>query len=292
MLDILTLRYADLGEGLHLTIGFGMIILGGLIYLMSGRRATVPLGRSRYFMFSGFAFALLAIGQLWWFLYIPALKLGLSWLLMVADLAAAVCFGAYSAHIAVARSLHAYGHGGRAWLSFVPIGNLILLFAPGQPSTDRHSDNGTGGFVLAGLALFAIGRGVSSLLDASLEDYTARLAADPETVALMQNLTMKAQGIETALDALIAAEAAPQQLDPDLLLASVTRVGTALRYEFVLDSPDATSLDAEYRARVKDAMCDGLLRYLEVGATAAIRYTRTDGAEIETLALSLNECTA
>ena len=89
-----------------------------------------------------------------------------------------------------------------------------------------------------------------------------------------------------------ARQGAPQQIDPDLLLAAVTRSGTRVTYDFVLNSPDATSLDAAYRASVKQGMCDALMRYLTAGATATIAYRRTDGTPIETMALTVTECTA
>ena len=208
---------------------------------------------------------------------------------MLCDFASCLAFGAYSAQIARARSLDAYGHGRRAWMAFVPLANFWLLFkSPLQPLEAP----GAGLRVLAGLALTVLSRLVIVFVEGNGDEIARQVQADPEVAALVQALNIRARGIEAALDDLILAEGAPVAIDATLTLQSVTRADRTITYDYVLDDPTATALDPDYRNQVRAFMCDGLLAYLEAGATARIRFTRTDGAQIEVLALSVTECTA
>ena len=102
---------------------------------------------------------------------------------------------------------------------------------------------------------------------------------------------MQSDGIEAGLDALIAAEGAPAQVDATLRLATVTRTDLHVTYDFILNEPDAEALAHDYRRKVLSNFCDGLMRYLNLGATMSLHYTRPDGIEIETVQISLADCT-
>ena len=288
-LEVLTLRYGQLSDLVQVVISIGIIVLGGLIYHTQRRRADLPLSRSHFFMLGELALALLAANQLWWLLCIPAVMHRVTFLLLCSDIASVLIFGACSAHIAVGRSLDACGHGGRAWLSCEPFGNLVSLFKPRQ-TPDGQPRRGSSGMVVAGLLLFVLGRIITASVSDSAASLALHLRADPEAIAVARTLTMRAKGIEAALDELIAAMGAPLQVDTDLLLAAVTRQGNRISCDHVLDSPDATLPDAACRRKVRDGMCSGLMLYLREGASAQIRQSRTDGVEV--LDLSVTECTA
>lgn len=290
MLEVLTMQYSQLPQGTLIAIGYGLIILGGVLYAIFGRWPAPALSRSHYFMLGGFAFALLAASQLLWFLYVPAIKVGLSGLLLLTDVAGSLALGAYSAHICVGRSLDAYGHGGKAWLGFVPLANLVLLFAPSQ-TQDPQAQRGSVGLAVVGLVLFGIGRGITLMIENSADGVAAQVANDPEAIAAIRAVSIRADGIEQSLDVLIAAEVIPLQISPTLLLSTVTRVGSLITYDYILDEPGVTSLTPDFHRQVHDNLCAALMPYLQGGASAAIRFTRSDRALIETLDLSLTECT-
>jgi hypothetical protein len=250
---------------------------------------SAPLSRSWYYLRVGFAALGLALGQMLWLLYVPALKLGVSFLFLVTDIGTALAFGAFIAQISRARSRDAYGHDGRAWMAFVPFANLVLLF---KASLSPDPARGSAGSAWGGVALVLLSRGVTALVENSGDSITAQVQNDPEVIAIVQSLTMRSKGIEAALDNQIAAEGAPYQIEPGLLLSAVTRTGTRLNYDFVMDQPGATSLDPAYHRQVHDSMCASLMPYLLEGATAVIRFARSDGFEIGVLDLSVTECTA
>ncbi len=289
MLDTIVLSYGGLDPAAFFLIAAGLITLGGVIAALVLPTPAEPLRRSTYFYLSSLALFLLSAAQLVWFLYVPALRLGASFLLMLTDFASCLAFGAYSAQIARARSLDAYGHGRHAWMAFVPLANLWLLFkSPLQPVEAP----GAGWRILAGLVLALFSRLVTDFVEGNGEVIARQIQADPEVAALVQSLNIRAQGIEAALDELILAEGAPVVIDATLTLQTVTRDGRTVTYDYVLDDPTATALDPAYRNQVRASMCGGLLAYLEAGATARIRFARKDGAQIEVLALSVTECTA
>lgn len=289
MLDTIVLSYGGLDPAAHFLIATAFIILGAILAALARPTPAEPLSRSTYFYLSTLALFLLSATQLVWLLYVPALRLGATFLLMLCDFASCLAFGAYSAQIARARSRDAYGHGRHAWMAFVPLANLWLLFkSPLQPIEAP----GAGWRVLAGLVLVLLGRILTVFIESNGDNIAHQIQADPKVAALVQALNIRANGIEAALDDLILAEGAPVAIDATLTLQSVTRDGRSITYDYVLDDPTATALDPDYRNQVRAYMCDGLLAYLEAGATARIRFARTDGAQIEVLALSVTECTA
>ena len=289
MLEVLTLQYGALAQGVLIAIGLGFILLGALLFALFGPRPPLPLSRSWYYLRFGMASFLLALGQMLWLLYVPALKLGVSFLFVVTDAGAALAYGAYVAHFSCARSRDAYGHDGNAWMAFVPLINLVLIFKASQsPDPSR----GSAGAAWGGVALALLSRGVTAVVENSADSITAQVQNDPAVIAIVQSLTLRAEGIEAALDRQVAAEGAPFQVEPGLLLSAVTRAGSQITYLFVLDQPGATSLDSTYRKQVHTNMCASLMPYLQAGASAAIRFARPDGAEIDVLALSVKECTA
>lgn len=288
MLEVLTLRYAELAQGLLIAIGLGVIVLGGMLVFVLVPRRSDLLSRSWYLQRLGMASFLFAVNQLWWFLYVPAVKIGVSFLFVLTDTVGELAYGAYIAHIALARSRDAYGHDGRAWWAFVPFVNLFLLFKPSQtPDTAP----GSTAAALVGLVLFGMGRAVIGIIENSGDGFGEQVASDPQALEIIRSLKMRAQGIEAALDDLIAAEAAPTRLATTLELTAVTRRASHLRYDFTLDLPQDEVLSADYRRQVHAQMCAGLMQYLTMGATAALHYARPNGSEIEILTLSLAECT-
>lgn len=288
MLEVLTLRYSDLPQGILVLIGYCFIVLGGVLAATLLPRQTDRLSRSWYFLRLGLASFLFAACQLLWFLFIPAVKLGVSFALVLTDVASEMAYGGFILHLALARSRDAYGHDGRGWFAFVPFANLFLLFkAPQQ----LDATPGSVGAALVGVVLFGMSRAVTAMIEGSGDHFAAEVAADPVAIATLRDLRIRAQGIEAALDDLILAEAAPRQLDPGLDLTSVSRIGSHVTYDFTADLTQDETLASDFRREVMAQMCSGLMPYLVQGATAALHYGRRDGSEIETLALSLTECT-
>ena len=272
-----------------MAIGLGLIVLGAVLAAVFLPAPDLPLSRSWFYLRLGMASFLLAAGQMLWLLYVPALKLGVSFLFLVTDVGSELVFGACVMQIARARSLDTYGHGGRAWMAFVPLVNLVLLF---RASLTPDPSRGSAAAAWGGVALTVLSRFAISIVEDSAASITLQVQNDPEVQTIVQTLSLRAQGLESALDDLVMAEAAPQQIEPGLLMSAVTRTGSLITYDFVLDAPDATSLDPDYRRQVHGNFCAALMPYLQQGATAAIRYARPDGYAIEELSLSVKDCTA
>lgn len=288
MLEALVLNYGDLPRPAFFLIGATLAALGGLIAALALPAPSLPLSRSWFYLRLGLATLVLTLGQGLWILYLPALKAGISFALVLADVFSCLLFGAYVGQIARARSLDAYGNGKGAWMAFVPIANLFLLFRPGQPPSPAP---GSVGIALLGVALSVFVRLAGTGIEGATATAADQIQNDPQAVAIVQALSVRARGIEVALDDLILAEGAPVAIDATLTLQSVTRSDLIITYDYVLDEPAATSLDTQYRNYVRDTMCGGLLPYFQAGAAARIRFARKDGAEIEVLDLSVTGCT-
>jgi hypothetical protein len=264
MFDILSYRYSQLPEPTLWALSFLAICLGGAFGALLRRGSAVRLRRSVYFLGVSAATLALSVNQVWWLLYVPAVKAGLSGIFPVTDLIGALAYGVVLAQLALARSRDAYGDGMRAWMAFVPAIALILLF---KPSLGPQGQPANRGAVVAGLILLFLSRAATTALQDGSSTVAEQVRTDPATAAAINRIALQAGGLEPGLDDLIAREAAPQQIDADLALTKVTRTGTAVTYLYTLNDPSADRLGGAYRASVTAGFCDALMLYLNQGAT-------------------------
>jgi hypothetical protein len=289
MLEVLVFRYGNLPQAAIIGLVFGAMLAGAATWAIFGRRPLYPLSPSWYVLRLGFGACLLAAGQMLWLFYVPALKLGIAFLLVLADFFGAFAYGVYIMHISKSRSRDSYGHDRNAWMAFVPFANLLLMCRPSQTTSIAPRSFSSATF---GITLLVLSRIIFSYVETSSVDIAEKINADPKAKSVVQALSVRATGIEQALDTLIAAEPAPTRIDTDLELTAVTREGTHLIYEFRLDNANAQTLDPDYRGFVHGHFCSALMPYLEAGATVQLRYQRLDGTEFDTVDLSLAECTS
>ena len=290
MFEILMYRYGALPQTTMIGIALGLMLLGGTIGLLTLKSDSRLLRSVYFFQLSAFT-ALFSASKAVWLLFVPAITGGYSGLILLVDLGGDVLFGLAVIAAALARSRDAYGHGRRAWLVFVPIANLFLLFTPSHDAPPTGQKPANLGAIVAGLVLAGLGRWTSAYIDQQTAAEIVRMPTDTSFVAAMRDLRIRADGIEAALDDQVVAEGAPYQVEPDLLLASLTRDGQQLRYVFVLDDPTATALNPDYVKLATTRFCGAVLHYLTNGATAHLRYVRPDGVELGTLLITLDACT-
>ena len=289
MLEVLTFNYGMLPQAAMLLVRFVTMLVGAVLAALLLGTPTEPLSRSHYFLRICIATALLTAAQLSWLFHAQSLRAGVSWLMMASDFAAGLAFGAYQFRIAQQRSLDAYGHYGRAWLAFVPIANLFLVF---QPSQNPGAAPRSGWAVAIGLAFAVLSRLSAPYLVAEVEQRTATAMQDPGFQAIADIVRIRAIGTAAALDDLIVAEGAPVQIEPGLTLTAVTRADLHLTYAFAFDQADAVALAADYRALVTQNFCGALMSYLTAGASASLQFNRADGLDLGRVEVSLAECTA
>lgn len=289
MLEDLAYFYTQQSELAFTLTGYVAIALGAVLSAIALPVREDRLSRSYFYLRLGMASFVLMINQMWWLLYVPALTAGVSWLLMASDGLAYLAYGAYLIRIAQARSRDGYGDTSRAWFILIPIANLFLLF---KPSVEPLDQNRSAAAAWIGVVCFALSRlGMSALMGAVEARTVADMQADPRAVAAFQTLLLRHEGPEAGLDSIVTAEAAPRRLGPDLTLAAVSRQALQVRYDFVIDMVDATSLDPDYLRQFTANVCATYLPYMALGASVTLHYTRSDGATVETLDLTLASCT-
>ncbi|MEO8244404.1 MAG: hypothetical protein ABI832_19065 [bacterium] len=288
MLQVLTFRFMNLPQPTLFAIFFATVLLGSFLAAMFLPKPAHGQNRATYFQNLAMALFVLSITQLSWLLYVPALKVGVSGLILLATVLGYLAYGAYCYHLGAARSRDAYGHDRFAFLGLVPILNLVLLFKPGQ---NPAPGPGSKAPIIIGLVLFILSRVANSAAGSEADLRSRAIADDPLAVAAIQAVQLQSDGIEAGLDRLIQSEASPSRIGPTLTLAAVFRSGLHVTYDFTLDEAGAQSLDDTYHKQVISGFCHGLLRYLSLGATASLHYVRPDGFDIETVDLSLATCT-
>lgn len=265
---------------------FGFMVVGGIVAGFFSRSKT-KIPRTLYFAYSSFLFLCISAFSFIWLLTIPALTGGYLWLLLFINGVLFIIYGYFYGVIAMARSRDAYGNAKQAFLAFIPLANLILLFKASQNKLATSPTitilTGAKGILVGFLAIFA-----GSALSVFLEREMASLEPT-EQAETLDNL-LAAQGLETTLKQ-IASEVFPQQLDETTLLKKVEANKTELSYIYEV-SVEIEKLDPSAITALIQQNCnyEFLTHLIKAGTTIKHIYFRLDGSRIDTVTVTRQIC--
>lgn len=133
MLEKFAISLLNQSEAVLMTADIGISIVGFILALLKRQGSTWPLRRVPYFLALAGIFVVSSALSLAWLATFEAMKAGILWFLVAAVYAGIAALGYAYGVICHARSVNGYGDGNSAWMGFVPIANLFLLFkAPVQ----------------------------------------------------------------------------------------------------------------------------------------------------------------
>lgn len=287
MLEDLSLQYSELPEDQIRALGYGLVILGGIIGGLTNR-SVAEIRRAPYFAMSGLIFLCVsAVTFAGMAFIVQALVGNFFWVVVGLEMLASVVGGFFLARIAIARSRDAYGHGRMATLAFIPIANFWLLLTPSKKEASVNRTPTipllTGGVgIVTGFVLLAAGIGLSTY--AQVEGMRRVEAA---AVAGVFNEAM----LDRTLATMAAEVQTPLVVDETTTLLRMETQGAELRYVYEVD-PAADFLPADMRIGLIQQNCtyEGLTDVIDAGAVITHVYLRRDGSEIGGIQVARQAC--
>lgn len=199
--------------------------------------------------------------------------------------------------IALARSQDAYGHGRMAFLAFIPIANLWLLFAPSQkPTAERAAIPQLEGGVRAIIYFVVLfeccvwfGHLAVDTFD-FLEKVEQRVAVLRERAADMQAI-LDEKGLEGTLQ-MIAENATLGVIDENRTLIRAERHGTTFSIWGEINKDGEASVPS-LKARLLRGFCNqfeplGFL--IQAGATVNVIFVSVDDVELLNITANWSDC--
>lgn len=287
MLEDLALQYSEVSEDDMRLIGYGLVILGGIIGGLT-YRSTTEIRRAHYFALSGLIFLSVAVVTFGGMAFIvQSLVSGFFWVVVAAEMLASVVGGFFLARIAADRSYDAYGHGRAAALAFIPFANFWLLLTPSKHEMSANRAPAiplmTGGLgVLSGFVMLGAGIGLSAYaqVDGIRRVEEAAAAGVFNEAMLDRTLVTMAAEVQT-----------PMTVDETTTLVRLEAVGRELRYVYEVDA-DVDFLPADMRLGLTQQNCsfEALTGVIDAGAVLRHVYLRTDGSEIGVVEVTRQVC--
>ncbi|HEV7317610.1 MAG TPA: hypothetical protein VGO04_03245 [Ensifer sp.] len=195
-------------------------------------------------------------------------------------IASLVPIGIFKGVGAAARSRDAFGTRGKWYLAFIPIANLLLIFAPSQEQSRPSPRQMPRGILLVALSvvLIAASAGVSQWVK-------GRLALEGEVA--QDNMPLQAKlaryevqtfGLDAFLTGLAKGVTVPMKIDDITTLTAVEADKDIYRYVYEISDKTA-ALTGSARDLMMNAWCKSaeITLMTDVGATVEGRYFSPDG---------------
>jgi uncharacterized membrane protein YhaH (DUF805 family) len=294
MLEEIAVQYVNQTEATLRALSYGLSIAGGIAAGIL-HKSDSELHRAPYFAWTGILFLITAASQLIWFGVIQAMSGGFLWVFVLVDVVIGLGFGYGYAVAAMARSRDAYGHGGKAFLAFIPIVNFLLFLTPSRnQDAANHKPTHpllTGGLgVLAGFAMYFAGFAISTFIKMELDRMVVNSGKDPAIQSMSVDVMLRSQGIEETLRR-IAVEVPRQRVDETTTLLRVEADRMTIRYIYEV-STVVDQLPGSVRVGLVQQNCgyDFLQKLMKADATIEHVYRQSDGSSIGVVTVSRQIC--
>lgn len=278
-MEDLAFELLDLGETHGDLFAVGAVLVGFLAALIFDRSRR-DLLRSEYFFAGATLLFLTTLSQFVWLAMIPAMARGILWVVMALGFGSLAVGGFFYGSISRARSRNAWGHAGYAFLGFVPIANLFLLFRrPARDVSSSSRSSQIGNNVVLGVVLLVLSTGADRVLGRLLSN---AMEFDPDNVSAALTARIVARAIET-----------PLEIDDFVTLEHVQAAGKTLRYRYVVDG-DLVALPDSFIAETRRDECPNptFSPIIQDGGAVEYVYLRPDGGLIGTVRLDAAGCAA
>ncbi|KAI94597.1 hypothetical protein T281_10060 [Rhodomicrobium udaipurense JA643] len=223
-----------------------------------------------------------------------ALVGGYFWVIVCIQFFSVIIIGFLICAISKKRSRDAYGVAKYAYLPFIPLGFLWLLFMPPKNRTISGIKStpfmrGWGGVFTGVSLLIASGVAANSTKEA-VQRFAQQVSQDPALDQAGFEMRIYSRGIDAILTELASGFQTPHRVDNETVLKSVVADGSTLRYTYETAAAIA-ALPAPYKTDLKRRNCVApLMPVINAGATMEHVYTRPDGSLIDRLRFDTRTC--
>lgn len=295
MLEDLAMQYVNQDKDAIRVMGQGFAVAGGLL-AWALHRGKLAMKRAPYFAYTSLFILLMALTQMVWLASQSAVAAGYLWILMIVDVATSVIFGYGLAVIAMARSRDVCGQAKMAFLAFIPLANLWLLF---NKSREEASVNRTvtpnwlngGNGILSGFVFLLLAFMFIFIVQMEIDSATKASQTDPANQQVPIDQMLTERGLEFTLREMSTSVQTPMPVDETTIVLRVEALGSTLRYTYEIMIP----LDF-----LPDAMRTGLIEQnctlseirplIDSGATLEHVYFRPDRTEIGRVYVNAEAC--
>jgi len=283
-------QFMLLPESIMTLIAYLLIIIGG-VTASRLMKIEFEVRRVTYLWLMAGLAAFTALTTLMWLLAEPAAQAGLLFLLIIAILATYVAFGAAWYAACAARSRHICGSTSKAWLGFVPIAVLWLVFAPKEKSQKAEAKRPLAMRVVIDPLLVIGALLVVGLSQASLKAIE-NSAAQSDSPNLREALT-GSMGVEErfSFEANAAQSNLPVVLDEVTTLNEIVADGKTLSFVYEVSEP-ITDLDPAFESSLAAEQCtsEAFLEELQNGGIIVFDYRDQSGERIGAVEISIGDC--
>ncbi|WGW02262.1 hypothetical protein [Tropicibacter oceani] len=290
-MDRFFVQFLLLPEGAMIALAMASLVVGAVLAGVFIKVRT-PMRRVSYLAtLAGLSLGVAGLPYAW--LAISAMaEFGLLWLVVVAVHLGVAAFGALTYLASAARSVDITGKPGKAWLGFVPLANLWLMFRAGDHGSNDNPPKGWMAALDPLVVLLALGAMIGAkILEARADEVIDRHSgnAGPALIALVTDAQTVQQSFETEVESLQSI--LPIQINEDTTLVSARTSGKTLFYVY-----DVTGIGVE--------LVDGLRHWLALdycqpdmfgpalkkGGEIVFNYHQSDGILIEAITLTGADC--
>lgn len=280
----------------HPRLAAYVLMLLGACLAMVLDRSTREMERARYFALTALILIFSNLTRGIWFASHGAIVGGYLSLIVAADIFRLVAIGYMFGVIAMARSRNAYGHSGRAFLAFIPLANLWLLFTPpryeaqGKAPSFRLLSGEVG--VIIGILLWFVAIGTGNLIAKSVERFVAAIGEDRQVARVQLKQTIRINGIRAAIKQSVSGVKTPMDVDDLVTLTKIEADDVTVRYTYGIKDADA-KFDVEVlRSLTAEHNCGDTLARILIDAGARLQhiYLHKDGSEIANFFVVQSAC--
>lgn len=272
----LVVDYLMLDEVGKRSLHYGLAVLGAIIAGVSFK-PDFEMTRAPYFVASAMLLLAAVSTNIPWLYEEQLIVAGNVGLLVGLDVIGSIVFGAVAGHIAMARSLDAYGHRMKAAYAFIPFANLILLLrASKRPTTLSASQARPWGLVAAGFVCLFLAAFANASITATVQRQAREIDNDPERYF---QVAYGLGGVESIWRQIATATQVPERLDTYTVLIGVEVSGSTLTYRYQL-AEGATSVSPTFPSVVQTRFCGAPIfrNAISRGGMIEMRYYDAAGA--------------
>ena len=295
MLEDLAINFLSQSEDIHFQIRLGLLGVGAIVAGII-TRSKAELARTPHFAYGALIIFTVNAVEIVWFQVFAAAAAGYLWVLTVISLTAPIIGGYSLCRIAMARSRDAYGHGGMAFLTFIPIANfwLLLTRSKNEISSNRGPTipllSGWRG-VLVGFVLLVAASGVNVFIKEQVRMMEHEVQTESGSPQAMIDSMIRSNGLEEALRRIAAQAKTPITVDEVTTLARIEAAWTQLRRTYIVDLEGMTMTE-ELRSRSLDGICawPAFEPILRAGGSIREVYVERGGREVGVVMVTRAEC--